>query len=128
MYVDGVCDFFSSYISGAQRIKGWTLENNGYFYTLITEGMKGRLFIVKTSVIIENNEFCLRNKVIWEFINPEIAKGEGKDVILGRSSIFRSRYMFPNYFTKEQLIQILIRRKKNHMVKESLKEREHLWI
>jgi len=106
VYVDGVCDFYSAYISGAQRLPRFTLEDHGVQYTLITEGMKGRMFIVKTEVGEKDGKRILRNKIIWEYLNPEIAPGENKDVILGRSSIFRARYISSELFTTEQINKI----------------------
>mmetsp|Transcript_20460 Transcript_20460/g.34909 ORF Transcript_20460/g.34909 Transcript_20460/m.34909 type:complete len:464 (+) Transcript_20460:20-1411(+) len=106
MYVDGVCDLFSAYISGAQRLSHFTLEKHGIQYTLITEGMKGRIFIVKT--VIEKNPKetdtpRLLNSIIWEYMNPEIAPGDARKTVLGRSSIFRSRYYTQDYFSSSQL-------------------------
>lgn len=104
VYVDGVVDFYSAYISGAQRLPNWSIENDLFMYTLITEGMKGRIFLVKTELAFDDEgKPILNNRVIWEYMNPEIADGENRDVILGRSSIFRSRYISKDMFTDEQL-------------------------
>jgi len=102
VYSDGVGELYSAYISGAQRIPGYELTTHGCQYTLITEGMKGRMFIVKTTPAPQPGE-RMENRVIWEYMNPEIAPGELKSVILGRSSVFRSRYVFPSIFSPEQL-------------------------
>jgi len=109
IYLDGI-DFYSSYISGAHRLPNFSLKENGVQYTLITEGMKGRIFIVKTTLsdrihpLYKRN--IMENKIIFEFMNPEIAPGVGKKVILGRSSIFRSRYILPDMFSEEQIAQM----------------------
>ena len=110
IYMDGI-DFYSSYISGAQRLLNFNLKEHGVQYTLITEGMKGRIFLVKTTLserihpLYKQN--IMDNKVIFEFMNPEIAQGVGKQVILGRSSIFRSRYILPVMFSEEQNAQFI---------------------
>lgn len=109
IYLDGT-DFYSSYISGAQRIPGFNLQQHGVQYTLITEGMEGRIFIVKTTLSDRihpiYNTPIMENKIIFEFMNPEITQGFGKEVILGKSSIFRSRFVFPSMFSDDQLAQL----------------------
>merc|ERR1712032_1071491 len=97
-------DLYSGYIGGAQRLPGYTLEEHGVHYTLITEGMKGRMFIVKTTIGTSDGEKVFENKVVWEFMNPEIAPGQRiEDLVLGRTSVFRSRYVLPDLFSAEQL-------------------------
>ncbi len=77
-------DFFSSFISGVQRLP------NGN--TLITEGAAGRLIEVSTS-----------GEVVWEFINPMTADGfAGEDDEIGRgmginNAIFRARKYSPDH-------------------------------
>ncbi|MBW4590549.1 arylsulfotransferase family protein [Aetokthonos hydrillicola Thurmond2011] len=69
-------NFFSSYISGAQRLA------NGN--TLITEGAFGRIF-----------EVTVTGEIVWEYINPYFAvrkiPGENSVVAHGeQNSIFRA--------------------------------------
>ena len=103
-YQDGTLDLYSGYIGGAQRLPGYTLEEHGVHYTLITEGMKGRMFIVKTTIGTSDGEKVFENKVVWEFMNPEIAPGQRvEDLVLRRTSVLRSRYVLPDLFSAEQL-------------------------
>jgi hypothetical protein len=69
-------NFFSSYISGAQRLP------NGN--TLITEGGFGRIFEVTTT-----------GEVVWEYINPYFApqNAPGESALVARgeqNSVFRA--------------------------------------
>jgi len=107
-YVEGILDLFSGYISGVQRLPGYNLEEHGVQYTLITEGSKGRLLIVKTTMGEEiEGEPVLQNKVVWEFMNPEMAPGYGvEELILGRNAVYKARYVLPDIFSPEQLEQM----------------------
>lgn len=65
-YVDNPSiDFFSRFISGAQRLP------NGN--TLITEGMNGRLF-----------EVTAEGEVVWEYVNPHFGQTSESEVTGGR--------------------------------------------
>ena len=69
-------NFFSSYISGAQRL------GNGN--TLITEGAYGRIF-----------EVTVAGEIVWEYINPHFASrnipGEKSPVTRGeQNTVFRA--------------------------------------
>jgi len=108
IYLDGVSEFFSAYISGAQRLPGFTLRENGINYTLITEGMKGRIFIVRSSVYFRDDGTPhIKNRVVWEYVNPEIpCHTDIRQTVLGRSSVFRSRLVPPSYFSESQLAKM----------------------
>ena len=60
-------DFFSSVISGAQRLP------NGN--TLITEGLTGRIFEVSTTweEDAETAEAIYKNEIVWEYVSPHIS-------------------------------------------------------
>jgi hypothetical protein len=107
IYLDGA-DFFSAYISGAQRLPGFTLLEHGVNYTLITEGMKGRIFIVRSNVYMRDDGTPhVKNRVIWEYLNPELAAdNDPRASILGRASVFRSRLVAPSMFSKEQIAEM----------------------
>jgi len=75
--------FFSGFISGAQRLK------NGN--TLITEGGSGRIF-----------EVTRAGKVVWEFISPFRGGNTGLG-FLGRTSVYRS-YRIPYRWVPRYLL------------------------
>jgi hypothetical protein len=70
--------FFSSYISGAQRLP------NGN--TLVTEGLTGRLF-----------EVTAAGEIVWEYINPHFDEGP----VFGTTNmVFRARRYGPESFPR----------------------------
>ncbi len=72
-------DFYSSIISGAQRLQGG--------HTLITEGTKGNLF-----------EVDMAGRILWRYVSP--AEGSGLTVQGSapvQNSVFRAIHYAPNY-------------------------------
>jgi hypothetical protein len=72
-------DFFSSNISGAQR-----LENGN---TLVCEGAKGKFFEVDAN-----------DNIVWEYVNPVQLNGPiSQGTTVGNNNVFRCTYYAPDF-------------------------------